>query len=152
DVRGKLIMINGRIEHWTHLLKRRWQAIAPDIMERIVFLPRMDSEDFVDLIAVSDVMLDTPHFNGMNTSLDAFTVGTPIVTWPGTLQRGRHTQAMYRKMGLTECIVDDAQAYIDCAVRLACDAEYRATVKSKILGANAVLFEDIRVVREFERF
>ena len=152
DVRGKLVMINGRIEHWTHLLKRRWEAIAPDIMDRIVFLPRMDSEDFVDLIAVSDVMLDTLHFNGMNTSLDAFTVGTPIVTWPGVLQRGRHTQAMYRKMGLTECIIDNAQAYIDLAVRLGNDAEHRAAMKSEILKRNAVLFEDIQVVREFERF
>jgi predicted O-linked N-acetylglucosamine transferase (SPINDLY family) len=121
-------------------------------MDRIVFLPRMDSEDFVNLIAVSDVMLDTLHFNGMNTSLDAFSVGTPIVTWPGALQRGRHTQAMYRKMGLTECIVDDAQAYIDLALRLGNDAGHRAAMKSEILKRNAVLFEDIQVVREFERF
>ena len=152
DGRGKLVMIDGRIERWTNLLKRRWEASMPDVMDRIVFLPRMDSVDYVDLIAVSDVMLDTLHFNGMNTSLDAFAVGTPIVTWPGALQRGRHTQAMYRKMGLTECIVDDAQAYIDRAVRLASDAGYRATMKRKILDANAALFEDMQVVHEFERF
>jgi protein O-GlcNAc transferase len=152
DGRGKLVMIDGRIEHWTNLLKRRWEASVPDVMDRIVFLPRMDSVDYVDLIAVSDVMLDTLHFNGMNTSLDAFAVGTPIVTWPGALQRGRHTQAMCQKMGLTECVVDDAQAYIDRAVRLASDAGYRATIKRKILDANAALFEDIQVVHEFERF
>jgi predicted O-linked N-acetylglucosamine transferase (SPINDLY family) len=152
DARGKLVLINGRIEHWTDLLKRRWETSAPDVMDRIVFLPRMDSEDFVNLIAVSDVMLDTLYFNGMNTSLDAFAVGTPIVTWPGPLQRGRHTQAMYRKMGLTECIVDHAQAYIDLAVRLAGDAGHRAAMKSEILERNAALFEDIQVVREFERF
>jgi len=152
DVRGKLVLIDGRIEHWTDLLKRRWEASMPDVMDRIVFLPRMQSADYVNLIAVSDVMLDTLHFNGMNTSLEAFAVGTPIVTWPGALQRGRHTQAMYRKMGLTECVVDDAQTYIDRAIRLACDAEYRATVRTKILERNAALFEDIQVVREFERF
>lgn len=152
DARGKLVLINGRIDHWTDLLKRRWQESARDVMDRIVFLPRMDSVDYVNLIAVSDVMLDTLHFNGMNTSLDAFTVGTPIVTWPGALQRSRHTQAMYRKMGLAECIVNDAQAYIDRAVRLASDAGHRAAMKSEILKRNATLFEDIQVVREFERF
>jgi protein O-GlcNAc transferase len=152
DVRGKLVMIDGRIERWTDLLKRRWEASAPDVMDRIVFLPRMASADYINLIAVSDVMLDTLHFNGMNTSLDAFAVGTPIVTWPGVLQRGRHTQAMYRKMGLTECIVDDAQAYIDQAVRLANDAGYRTSMNRKILDGNAALFQDIQVVREFERF
>jgi protein O-GlcNAc transferase len=152
DARGKLVLINGRIDHWTDLLKRRWQESAPEVMDRIVFLPRMDSVDYVNLIAVSDVMLDTLHFNGMNTSLDAFAVGTPIVTWPRSLQRGRHTQAMYRKMGLTECIVDNAQAYIDQALRLASDTGYRAAMKSEILKRNSALFEDIRVVREFERF
>lgn len=152
DARGKLVLISGRIDHWTDLLKRRWRESAPDVMNRITFLPRMDSLDYVNLIAVSDVMLDTLHFNGMNTSLDAFAVGTPIVTWPRALQRGRHTQAMYQKMGLTECIVDNAQAYIDQAVRLANDAGYRTAMKGEILKRNSALFEDIRVVREFERF
>lgn len=152
DPRGRIVMIHGRIGHWTELLRRRWAAAMPDVMDRIAFVPRMDSEDFVELIAVSDVMLDTLHFNGMNTSLEAFAVGTPVVTCPGKLQRGRHTQAMYRKMGLAECIAGDAQAYIDRAVLLACDAGYRAALKSEILEGNAVLFEDIAVVREFERF
>ncbi len=152
DARGKVVMIEGRIERWTDLLKRRWVASAPDIIDRVVFLPRMDSEDYLNLIAVSDVMLDTLHFNGMNSSLDAFAVGTPIVTWPGALQRGRHTQAMYRKMGLTECIAQDAQDYIDQAVRLASDAGHRARIRSEIMRRNSALFEDIQVVREFERF
>ena len=145
-------MSHGRIGHWTELLRRRWAATMPDVMDRIAFVPRMDSEDFVELIAVSDVMLDTLHFNGMNTSLEALAVGTPVVTCPGKLQRGRHTQAMYRKIGLAECIAGDAQAYIDRAVSLACDGGYRAAIKSEILKRNAVLFEDIAVVREFERF
>lgn len=152
DLRGKLVMINGRIDRWTDLLKRRWEASAPDVMNRIVFMPRLDSLDYADLIALSDVMLDTLHFNGMNTSLDAFAIGTPIVTWPGSLQRGRHTQAMYRKMGMEQCVVDDAQAYIDRAVQLGCDSALRATMKSEILKRNGALFEDAHVVREFERF
>ena len=152
DARGKLVVIAGRIGHWTELIRRRWAANMPDVLDRIVFLPRMKGEDYVNLIAVSDVMLDTVHFNGMNTSLEGLSVGTPVVTWPGPFQRGRHTQAMYRKMGLTECIVDSAQSYIDLAVRLAGDATCRSAMKSQILEKNAVLFEDIQVVREFERF
>jgi predicted O-linked N-acetylglucosamine transferase (SPINDLY family) len=54
----------------------------------------MASAEFVELIAVSDVMLDTLHFNGMNTSLEALAVGTPVVTLPGALQRGRRTTGM----------------------------------------------------------
>jgi len=97
-------------------------------------------------------MLDTVHFNGMNTSLEAFAVGTPVVTLPAAFQRGRHTQAMYRRMGLDDLIAGNADAYVDTAVRLANDADYRRTVSSRILANNAALFEDAAVVREFERF
>jgi protein O-GlcNAc transferase len=152
DPHGRVVLIHGRIRHWTELLKRRWMASISDVMDRIVFVPRMDSEDFVDLIAVSDVMLDTVHFNGMNTSLEAFAVGTPVVTCPTSLQRGRHTLGMYRKMGLADGIASDARSYIERAVAIATDASYRMTLTNEILERNAALFEDIDVVREFERF
>lgn len=152
DAAGRLVAINAKIEHWTELLRRRWQARMPDVMDRIVFLPRMDSADYVNLIEVADVMLDTLHFNGMNTSLEAFCVGTPVVTWPGEFQRGRHTQAMYRRMGLADHVADGASAYVDQALRLGTDSAYRNARKAEILERSDVLFEDPRVVREFERF
>jgi protein O-GlcNAc transferase len=152
DERGRLVVIGGRVENWTELLRRRWAAAMPDVIERIVFLPRQRSADYVNLIALADVMLDTLHFNGMNTSLEALSVGTPVVTLPGEFQRGRHTQAMYRKMGFVECIASDAAEYVDLAVRLGTDRAYRETIHEKIMSRHAVLFEDIRVVHEFERF
>ena len=97
-------------------------------------------------------MLDTVHFNGMNTSLQALAVGTPVVTWPGKFQRGRHTQAMYHKMGLTDCIANSAGHYVELALRLAVDGAYRKTIHQEIMRRSGVLFEDIQVVREFERF
>lgn len=152
DERGKLLMVAGRVEEWTALLKRRWAAFMPDVLNRIIFLPRMNGQDYVNLIAIGDVMLDTVHFNGMNTSLEALAVGTPVVTWPGVFQRGRHTQAMYRKMGVTDCIADCAESYVDLAVRLGTNAQYRSAVRERILERNGALFEDVEVVREFERF
>jgi predicted O-linked N-acetylglucosamine transferase (SPINDLY family) len=117
-----------------------------------VFLPFMAFERFMQLLSTADVVLDTPHFNGMNSSLQAFAVGAPVVTLPGRLQRGRHTQAMYRKMQITECIATDAAHYVDIAVRLGTDREYAQLIRERILGRKHVLFEDPRVVEEFERF
>jgi len=71
---------------------------------------------------------------------------------PGNFQRGRHTQAMYRRMGLDDLIASDADTYVDTAVRIANDADYRRAVSTRILANNSVLFEDATVVREFERF
>ncbi len=152
DPDGKLVVIEGRIETWTGLLRRRWAAVMPDVLDRIVFLPRQASPDYVNLIGLADVMLDTMHFNGMNTSLEAFSVGTPVVTLPGEFQRGRHTQAMYRKMGITECVAVDAAHYVEIAVSLGSDHAYRQTVHQQIMLRNGVLFEDMEVVRQFESF
>ena len=152
DTRGRLVLIEGRIGSWTERMRRRLAARMPDVAERIVFLPRQGSADYVNLITLADVMLDTVHFNGMNTSLEALAVGTPVVTLPGEFQRGRHTYAMYRKMGMTECIASDGGHYVDLAVRLGTDRAYRRQMHEKILARNEVLFEDMRVVREFERF
>lgn len=152
DPRGRLALVAGKIGHWTELLKRRWAELMPEAMDRIVFLPRMESGDFLNLVALADAMLDTVHFNGMNSSLEAFAVGTPVVTLPGEFQRGRHTQAMYRKMGLAEAIAGSADDYVELALRLGRDAAYRGEFRQRILERNACLFEDARVVREFERF
>ena len=152
DPGGKLVVVDGRIESWTGLLRRRWAAVMPDVLDRIVFLPRQTSPDYVNLIGLADVMLDTVHFNGMNTSLEAFSVGTPVVTLPGEFQRGRHTQAMYRKMGITECVAVDAAHYVELAVNLGRDPGYRRRIHEEIILRNGVLFEDMEVVREFERF
>jgi predicted O-linked N-acetylglucosamine transferase (SPINDLY family) len=96
-------------------------------------------------------VLDTLHFNGMNSSLESFSVGTPIVTLPTALQRGRHTAGMYRKMDFTECVAADTDDYVRIAVRLGTEEDYRRYARNEILRRNEVLFEDLRVVREFER-
>ena len=152
DPLGELVTIEGRTDAWTGLLRSRWAAAMPDVAGRIRFLPRMPPADYVDLIACADVMLDTVHFNGMNTSLEAFSVGTPVVTWPGRLQRGRHTQAMYRAMGLDEAIAANAEAYVRKALELGCDSERRGALRAAILERNGALFRQTAVVREFERF
>jgi predicted O-linked N-acetylglucosamine transferase (SPINDLY family) len=88
----------------------------------------------------------------MNTSLEAFALGTPVVTLPAGFQRGRHTQAMYRRMGLDDLVASDAKSYVDLALKLANEPEYREAVRGRIQQASHVLFEDAQVVREFERF
>jgi predicted O-linked N-acetylglucosamine transferase (SPINDLY family) len=152
DPRGKLLLIEGRVPAWTGRLRARWAGSMPDVIDRIVFLPRQNTPDYVNLIAVSDVMLDTIHLNGMNTSLEALSVGTPIVTLPGRFQRGRHTQAMYRKIGIAECIADSPAHYVEIAVRLANDPSFAEPIRAAIRERAGVLFEDVQVVREFERF
>lgn len=152
DPRGLVVLIRAKSSKWVELLEARFREAVPDAASRIVFLPRQDAAGFIGLLGACDVMLDTIHFNGMNTSLEGFSAGVPIVTLPGEFQRGRHTAGMYRKMEFTECVAADQEDYVRIAARLGTDEDYRRHVKSEILRRSEVLFEDRRAVREFERF
>lgn len=151
DPRARLLLVQARFTHWNSLLLRRLRSAMPDVVDRISFMPRMATADYVALIGLSAVMLDTLHFNGMNTSLEAFSVGTPVVTLAGQFQRGRHTQAMYRRMGISDGIADSHEDYVEKALALGTDPEWRSTVSGRILARNDVLYEDATVIAEFER-
>lgn len=152
DPRGRLVLVEAGARSLSERLRERLSGAFPDVAERIVFLPRQSGERFSQLVGACDVMLDTLHFNGMNTSLEAFAAGTPVVTLPGELQRGRHTAAMYRRMGITAATASDAADYVRIATSLARDADRRAALRREIIERSEVLFEDARVVSEFARF
>jgi protein O-GlcNAc transferase len=96
-------------------------------------------------------MLDIIHFSGYTTSLEAFAVGTPVVTLPGKFQRGRHTQGLYKEMGVHDCVADSPSDYVKIAVRLGTDAAYREKIRAKILANRHRLYENPTVVDEYER-
>ncbi len=152
DPQGLLILIAGQFQEFTDRLRARFAHTLPAHARRIVFLPFMGFERFMELLCVADVVLDTMHFNGMNSSLQALAAGTPVVTLPGEFQRGRHTQAMYRKMGILDCIAVDRRQYVDLAVRIANDPAHAHALRERLVAGNHVLFEDRKVVDEFERF
>jgi predicted O-linked N-acetylglucosamine transferase (SPINDLY family) len=152
DPHGRLILIEGKYPYWTGLLRSRFEKTMPDVLDRVWFLPRQNRAEFLSLIALSDVLLDPFHFGGGNTTYEALAVGTPIVTWPATYMRGRVTFACYQKMGFFDCVASDAEDYVDTAVRLGADQEYRDSVRHTIRAASNVLFEDMEAVRELEQF
>jgi len=152
DPKGRVVLIRQHCDQWRVQLGQRFVRTVPDVAERISFVPARPTPEFLQLLTTVDVVLDTPHFNGMNSSLEAFAVGAPIVTLPTALQRGRHTQAMYRTMDINDCLAKDAQDYVDIATNLAADADFRRNVSRRILERNHVLFENDAVTREFERF
>lgn len=152
DPLGHLILIHGRYPSWDRLLLDRFRETIPDVLERIRFIPRQNRVDFLNLVAVCDVLLDPIHFGGGTTSYECFAVGTPIVTLPAEYLRGRVTLAMYKKMGILDAVADDARHYVELAVRLGTEPDFRARLRSRILAACGVLYEDIEAVREIEAF
>jgi predicted O-linked N-acetylglucosamine transferase (SPINDLY family) len=152
DGSGHVLLPSGQYPHWTNLLAARLRRSIPDVAERVLFLPRMATEDFLQFLATADVLLDPVHFGGGNTTFEALAFGTPIVTWPGEFMRGRVTYACYRRLGVRDCVAADWDDYVKIAVRLASDRPWRDDVRSRILASNHVLFENAGAVRELETF
>jgi predicted O-linked N-acetylglucosamine transferase (SPINDLY family) len=152
DPKGRLILIEGRHPHWKELLQERFQRNIPDVTGRIQFLPAQNNQDFVNLIAVSDVMLDTIHFCGQNTTHEAMAVGTPVVTWPGAFHRARHTLGFYQRMGVMDCVARSGEEYARIAVRLGTDPGFREQVRQRIIAGRDIIWEERGVIEEYERF
>lgn len=152
DPRGVVVLIDGSFAELRERLQRRFATTIPEVCERIRFVPGLAQEAFMGLLASADVVLDTVHFNGMNSSLEALALARPVVTLPTGLQRGRHTQAMYRAMDIADATAADAADYVAIAVRLGTEPDARHDLSRRIAERNDVLFENRRVVAEFERF
>lgn len=152
DPGGVLAIFAGHRPSWTQLLMERFGHVMPDVTERVRVLPRQSYRDFLCTVSAAHVMLDTPHFNGGNTSFDAFAMGTPVVTLPGEFMRGRQTSSLYKRMGITNCVADDEEEYVTVAVNLACNASLRRETSEEILARNHLIFNDVTMVKELERF
>ncbi len=153
DPKGKLVLANALHEAWNEKILHRFRSrFSPEVMAQIVILDRMEYNAFLYLLTLGDVMLDTLHFGGGSTTYEALSLGTPVVTWPSELMRGRMAYGCYQKMNVLDCVASSAQEYIEISVKLGTDSTYRTEIKEKILSANAVLYEDIAAVREIETF
>jgi CRISPR-associated protein Csy1 len=109
--------------------------------QQIKVLPLMSHDDFRRVMSVCDVMLDTLHWSGGNTSLDALACGLPIVTLPGRFMRGRQSAAMLRAVGVDELIARDARDYVEIALRVAGDSGYCESLAKRIREGLPRLFD-----------
>jgi len=144
DAQAKIVLIDPRDEELRPALDRRLS------ISRVVFIDSLPYQDFLALIACCDVMLDTVHFNGQNTNLEAFAMGVPVITLPGRLQRERHTYGMYRAMEFLDLVAKNADNYVQLAVRVANEAAYRQQCSARIAESCGVLFENRDFVRNCE--
>lgn len=133
----------------------RLKASLGQNIERVKILPRVPTAEFTNLLGSADILLDIPQWAGGKTSLESLAAGTPIVHWPGAFMRGRHTLAFYKKMGVTDCLVDSAEAYVETAYRLVHDQGFKTSVREKIKVNAPKLFNDSSAIDEisdiFER-
>ena len=152
DSKGLLILFEAAEKALRALLMDRFRQSIPDVADRIIFLPFLAFNDFLSFISSADAVLDTPYFCGGTTSLEMFSIGCPIVTWPSSRMASRFTYAYYKKMGVMDLVCEDSEEYIQRAVRLANDADWKKQISERILERNGLLYNNTDSVRELEQF
>lgn len=144
DRDGIVVMFEDSAPALTQRLRQRLARHGIDLERRLRWLPRATPERFREVMAVCDVLLDTPGFSGGNTSLDAIAQGLPLVTLPGEYMRSRQSAAMLRLTGCEALIADSADAYVDIAIGVANDRGYAESMRQRLLDPDAGLFDDRR--------
>ena len=116
------------IDNMKQVLARH--GVGPD---RLIVSSALPTQaDIRNLVKVADVYLDSIPYSGATSLLDPLDVGTPIVTVAGPGIRFRQGAAILRDMGLDEMVVEDENAYVELALRIARDRPYRSALQEKI--------------------
>lgn len=150
DDRARIALIAAGEPAWREALEARFEGSLGALASRVRFVPRMPHDDYLRFLAAADVALDTWSFNGMNTTLESFAAGLPVVTLPTRLQRGRHTAGMYAQLGMSAFVARDEHDYAARAVAVARDPSARTAWSAAIAASRDRLYRDDRVVRAFE--
>ena len=143
---ARLVMFQGRHPALTAKFLARLRAACERenivLAERAIVVPQCSHPDYLRINLVCDVMLDTLHWSGGNTSLDALACSLPIVTLPGRLMRGRQSAAMLELAGVGELVARDDDDYIRIAARLTTDRSYRQSMSERIRAGHSKIFDD----------
>ncbi len=153
--RALLVLFAGRHPAITAAFLRRLAAAFERrglaIGERTQVLPQVGHDDYLRINLACDAMLDTLHWSGGNTSLDALACGLPIVTLPGAYMRGRQSAGMLKLLGVQELIARDRAEYLAIAARLVGDPAWRGELRTRIRAAHGRLFDMNDAIEPLQR-
>lgn len=152
DPNGMLVLLKDRQETRNRQLEARLSETLGDLTQRIHWVGRLPKLDYYALLKHSAAMLDTTHFCGGNTTIQALGLGIPPITLPADYVRGRMTIGWLKAIDVMELVAETPQDYV--RITLACGTEpaWRAKVVAKIEARKHELFENQACVRELEAF
>ena len=152
DPNGMLVLLKDRQEARNQQLEARLSETLGDLTERIHWIGRLQKLDYYALLKQSAVMLDTTHFCGGNTTIQALGLGIPPVTLPADYVRGRMTIGWLKAIDVMELVAETPKDYVRITLACGTDPKWRARVVAKIKATKHVLFENQACVRELEAF
>ncbi len=139
-------------EQFIMRLKKAFSSFKMNYEKYVVFLPHLTPDKYRLLNYVSDIFLDTIGWSANNSTFEAISCNLPVVTLPGKFMRQRHSAGILKMMGLTETIASSLDEYVEIAVRLGRDVEWRKQISKKIEVNKHRLYNDKKCIEALEDF
>ncbi|RUT10017.1 hypothetical protein DSM106972_005120 [Dulcicalothrix desertica PCC 7102] len=139
-------------EMFRERIKRSFEEFGLNYQDYCIFLPRLEGKQFISTTMSADVFLDSISWSGCNSTLEVIAHNIPVVTLSGDTMRGRHTMAILKMMGLEETIAATIDEYVQVAVRLGQNDEYRQHISRQVAENKYKLYGDLKPVRALEDF
>lgn len=147
--RSAYIMMSYAKPYCKSQMDRLFERLGEADFQRLIFLPSMPITTYLNMIKLSDVVLDPYPFGGCNTSFEAFDFNIPVVTMPTKYLNGRFTYGMYKKMGFIDMVADSPQRYVQLAVKAGTNRQWREEIQEKINRNKILLFQDNEAIKEW---
>lgn len=137
-------------ERLARRLQRAFRQAGADPVNQLHWLPQVPRQQYLRINRDCDLMLDSLHWSGGNTSLDALASGLPLLTCTGRFMRGRQSSAMLNRLGLAEQLVaSDSESLLRMACSLLRDNDQRVALRSRIADGLPDLFESQKARERF---
>ncbi len=142
----------GVNEVFKERLKQAFEEFTLNYQDYCIFLPRMKARKFAGTAAIADAFLDSIGWSGCNSTLEAIAYNVPVVTLAGKFMRGRHSMAILKMMGIEETTASSKEEYVQIAIRMGRDIEYRQYISELVNQNKHKLYSDLKPVRALEKF
>ncbi|MFN4269953.1 MAG: hypothetical protein ACK4HN_05680 [Thermosynechococcus sp.] len=116
------------------------QFLPPQSVQIIAYKPYAE---YMALMERGAFALDPYPFGGGNTVVDSLLIGKPIVTYEGQRWYNRIGSALLRQVGLEELVATSDREYVQKALRLIKDADYRQSLSQQLqqMDLDRLLFQ-----------
>ncbi|MEB3343723.1 MAG: methyltransferase type 11, partial [Okeania sp.] len=101
--------------------------------KRLVVIKALPSKsDIKKCLELADIYLDSFPYGGATSLIDPLMVGVPPVVVEGNALRFRQASALLREINMEELIADGEESYINLALKLANNSEFRQQKREEI--------------------
>lgn len=134
NIKDNIIKINNKLNNYKN---------------RYIITNSLQTGNFYQVIKDSFLLLDSYPHGGCNTSLEAFYFNKIILTKPSQFLRGRFTLGFYKKMGMSDCIMNNNNDFVELIKKFLESNIYKESIESKINKNKYLLYNDFESVYEW---